>query len=110
MVLFVFALIAILGACLLLYYQLGPKVTNRLKGSLGGASGFASGLGAMFGMQPPPQPAGEETPGADEKKDETGYSVVSQTQGDSSEGKVLFIFGDGERVERPIDGDGDKDS
>ena len=133
MPLIILGLIVILGACLLIYYQLGPKVTKRLGGGIGSGSGSGGGsggfgglggLGALFGMQDPnaqnpnaqgpgfSQGAGAG-PGQGSAGGDGGFTANEAEPdgktGDESDGKVLFIFGDGERVERTLDGDDDKE-
>jgi len=106
MPLIILGLIVILGGCLLIYYQLGPKVTLRLKNKLSGLGGFG-GFGG-FGAQ-------DETAGGAEGAD-AGQEGAQANPGDAeakswrSEGesetpdnkKVLYVFGDGEREERSL--------
>ena len=98
MPLIILGLIVVLGACLLIYYQLGPKVTRRLKS---GQSIFGSVFGSQDGNSGNFYAAGAETdtPEADAGQDGAG-------KGEDDDGKVLFIFGDGEREERLLGEDG----
>ena len=86
----ILGLIVVLGACLLLYYQLGPKVTLRLKKSLGLFGGAEDGPGAAGGSEA-------------KEGQVAGAEGQSKASGDD---KVLYIFGDGGREERPLRGDG----
>ena len=88
----ILGLVAVLGAVLLLYYQLGPKVTLRLKGSLRAAS---------------PE---DETEAASEGAEADSVSVADAAQASAASGneKVLYVFGDGELEERSLRDDGGK--
>ena len=95
MPLVILGLIVVLGAALLIYYQLGPKVTLRLRGR--------SGFGGFGG-------ADADADKTDEKKSETAETGIESPAIDTADKeKVLFIFGDGEREERPLRGSGEKD-
>ena len=106
MPLIILGLIVVLGACLLIYYQLGPKVTLRLKSKLSGFAGFGAAPQETSGGT---ESAGGESganaadPGAAELKPmrDGGES------GTPSNKKVLYVFGDGECEERSLrDNDG----
>jgi len=102
MPLIILGLIVVLGAALLIYYQLGPKVTLKLKNARGGG-GFG-GFGAYNGDD-----AGQNAENGDSEQavsDSDMREAVKKSDG--NEGKVIFIFGDGESEERPIR-DTDKD-
>ena len=110
MPLIILGLIVVLGGCLLIYYQLGPKVTLRLKSGFGGmggadAGGADAGAGAD-GAQGAPGDAG----GADAKGGAAspGSGDAGGKAGADEGEKVLYVFGDGEREERPLRGSGDE--
>jgi len=92
MPLIILGLIVVLGAALLIYYQLGPKVTLRLKNRRGAFGG---------GYEDDDMPMGDI-----DAEDEEGVGSARENRDD---GKVLFIFGDGESEERPIREDEEKD-
>jgi hypothetical protein len=94
MPLIILGLIVVLGAALLIYYQLGPKVTLRLKNRRG-----AFGSGYEDDM-----PVGDM-----DMDDEDGMGSDMGARENRDDGKVLFIFGDGESEERPIREDEEKD-
>ena len=93
MPLIILGLIVVLGGCLLIYYQLGPKVTMRLKG--------AGSLG--------------EAP-ADETNEAAGGPTVAAAEGTGEKAaetprrveKVIYVYGDGEREERTLSSDDDQ--
>ena len=95
MPLVILGLIVVLGGALLIYYQLGPKITRRLSGGQGVFS-------SVFGGQDdgPKAAPHDEDPAEDEA--ETGDGQTGTEKVDDDDGKVLFIFGDGEREERPL--------
>ena len=110
MPLFILGAIVVLGGCLLLYYQLGPKVTLRLK------SGLFGGGPAAAAEDPKPEEAtgGEAEPEAvsetetaegseDDKGSETLKAVPPRNQSKTVE-KVIYVYGDGEREERTLSG------
>ena len=101
MPLIILGLIVVLGAALLIYYQLGPKVTLKLKNARGGGFGGFGGNDEMDSEDASAQ-AKDQTDGDSGEQD-------NAEKKDNSDGKVLFIFGDGEREERPIREDDDKD-
>ena len=109
--LIILGLIIVLGGALLIYYQLGPKVTLRLKSSLGG---FGAGI---FGGGEAPAPEAAEAEVVQEGAAEVDSEQVAPEiniseagkKSADNEGKVLFIFGDGETEVRPIREDGEKD-
>ena len=80
----ILGLMVVLGACLVIYYQLGPKTTTRLKGSL--REDRPEGHGSQNGWD-----AEGEFAHFREREDNTG--------GDD---KVLYIFGRGEHEERSL--------
>ena len=94
MPLIILGLIVVLGAALLIYYQLGPKVTLRLKSGFGG---FGGGPGAGS--------AADEAEAQGEAQ-QAGSGAKSEPDDE----KVLFIFGDGAREERPLHNDDGQDS
>ena len=101
MPLVILGLIVVLGVVFLIYYQLGPKATDRLKSGLSDIFGgvFGGGGGAAAGSAPAgaaPTEGGSESAGA---------SGPQEVKSLPSEEKVLYIFGDGAREERPLDGD-----
>ncbi|MDR3364651.1 MAG: hypothetical protein LBS91_06880 [Clostridiales Family XIII bacterium] len=89
-------LIVVVGGCLLIYYQFGPAISRRL-GTGGG--GYADGFRrspegrARYGS------AGGEAADGGSEPDEKLYET-------SADGKVLFVFGGGEREERPLNAHG----
>ena len=96
MPLIILGLIVVLGAALLIYYQLGPKVTLRLRGNRD-SSGGGPGGGA---------PDTSTEADGDANADPAQESAKSKTPEDE---KVLYVFGDGEREERPLREEGDSD-
>lgn len=118
MPLIILGLIVILGGCLLIYYQLGPKVTQRLGGKFGGWT--SGGAAAETGV--PVETKTEETgnrhfeggDAGDEDPDQSaGGEAVKDGGEDSGEDackdKVVFLFGNGKREERHIDEDDEHD-
>ena len=98
MPLIILGLIVVLGASLLIYYQLGPKVTSRLRSGQGL-------FGSVFGGQGENQANFNNAGGDTDMPDaEAGQEGVGK--GEDDDGKVLFIFGDGEREERMLGEDG----
>ena len=93
MPLIILGLIVVLGVVLLIYYQLGPKVTTRLKNRRGAFGG---------GYE-------DDMPPGDMDADEDGMGSGMGERENRDDGKVLFIFGDGESEERPIREDGGED-
>ena len=91
----ILGLIVVLGAALLIYYQLGPKVTLRLKKN---RSEYGGGFGGY--SEDNPQDGDFNSDGVQDDANPTHVD----------DGKVLFIFGDGEREERPISEDDEKDN
>ncbi|MCL2111497.1 MAG: hypothetical protein FWH32_04475 [Clostridiales bacterium] len=90
MALIILGLIVVLGGCLLIYYQLGPKVTMRLKGGFGNIFGGPAADGEIVDVDP----------------------VTTYRDEPVSDGKVIYVFGDGAREERPLredDGQGDEE-
>ena len=110
MPLVILGLIVVLGVVFLIYYQLGPKTTDRIKSGLSDIFGgiFGGGGGAAGGgMAPGAGDAGASAEGGPGGADQaTGQQAVKSLP---SEEKVLYIFGDGAREERPLDGDEGKD-
>ena len=112
MPLIILGLIVILGGCLLIYYQLGPKVTLRLKNKLSGFAGF----GGFGGVDAEQRETTEGTESANEESDaapsDSGGAEVKSLRGEGegealNNKKVLYVFGDGECVERSLrDNDG----
>jgi len=111
MPLIILGLIVVLGACLLIYYQLGPKVTLRLKDKLSGFAGFG-GFGGFDAEQPGTT---DGVDGANESggaPSDPGVAEVKSLRGESegdalNNKKVLYVFGDGECEERSLrDNDG----
>jgi len=94
MPLIILGLIVVLAVVLLVYYQLGPKVTTRLK----------SRRGAFGGGYEDDMP-----PGDMDAEGEDGMGSGMGERENRDDGKVLFIFGDGESEERPIREDGGED-
>ena len=91
MPLIILGLIVVLGGALLIYYQLGPKVTLRLKSGFGGGGPFAS--------------APNEAEGEKATESETGADAGEKQEKEEDE-KILYIFGAGEREERSLRKDG----
>ena len=100
MPLIILGLIVVLGVALLIYYQLGPKVTLRLKSGKGGMFGSGGFGGYSEGDAPDSDLNAEEN---------TDSADANNTGAGGGDGKVLFIFGGGEREERPINEDDEKD-
>ena len=102
----ILGLIVVLGVVFLLYYQLGSSGQDKIK------SGFSNFFSGIFGgpQASPGGPAGGDSSaeggpeGAD--SDASGQQSVKSLTGDE---KVLYIFGDGAREERPLDSDDGKD-
>ena len=94
MPLVILGLIVVLGGALLIYYQLGPKVTKRLNS---GSNFFSSIFGAPQGNAAQSQYADAEAGAPDADAGQAGAG--NDADGD---GKVLFIFGEGAREERPV--------
>ena len=120
MPLFILGAIVVLGGCLLLYYQLGPKVTLRLKNGLFGGGpaaaaeepdpeGNAAGeAAAETGTEPEAEAAAAGDPG-EERGRETLKAVPPRNQSKTVE-KVIYVYGDGEREERTLrDNDGQEE-
>jgi|GEM_PF-3292345 len=97
MPLVILGLIVILGGCFLIYYQLGPKITLRLKGARGAFSPGQSDAYADADAGSPEDEADSENDGAGE---ETGPEAEKPQK--IKDDKVLYIFGDGEREERSL--------
>jgi len=95
MPLIILGLIVVLGACLLIYYQLGPKVTLRLK----------SKPTDPVGPEGAANPAEGEKDGAEKEGDADKAEIKPKAEDE----KVLYIFGDGERLERPLRENDEKD-
>ena len=102
MPLIILGLIVILGGCLLIYYQLGPKITLRLKG---GRNIFGSGESGVY--------EAADTENADETAKVENEGAAADAGQDNvkpqkiKDDKVLYIFGNGEREERSFrDDDG----
>jgi hypothetical protein len=94
MPLIILGLIVVLGAALLIYYQLGPKVTLRLRSRQSGFGGFGGA---------PEDDASADVPGDEGSRESTDSDLAEDgKKASESDGKVLFIFGDGESEERPI--------
>ena len=116
MPLIILGLIVILGACLLIYYQLGPKVTLRLKSGFGGFAGFGGASPAPGDEAPAEGQGGEGAggaagPGAADSPEVPFRRAAESGRGPDSE-KVLYVFGDGEREERSLredDGPGENE-
>ena len=104
MPLVILGLIVVLGVAFLIYYQLGPK-SDRLKGGLGSLFGFGGG-GGDSSPSTSDSPDGEDA-SENEDVDISGEKSVKSLTGDE---KVLYIFGDGEREERPLDKNDGQDS
>jgi hypothetical protein len=99
MPLIILGLIVVLGAALLIYYQLGPKVTLRLKGANKfGAAASDDDDGAEAGD-------GEDL---DDLDADFAAGTADGKEKKAEDEKVLYIFGDGERMERPLKSDGDQ--
>ena len=98
MPLVILGLIVVLGGALLIYYQLGPKVTKRLNS---GPNFFSSLFGGQEG-----NPGGFQNAEDDANAPDAGAGQTGAEKGLEDDGKVLFIFGDGEREERSFGEDG----
>lgn len=97
MPLIILGLIVVLGGCLLIYYQLGPKITLRLKGS---------GLfGGEEAADETTESATTEEPQADASADEKSKDIHSVSDSESGKKieKVIYVYGDGEREERTFE-------
>ena len=101
--------IVIVGVLLLFYYQLGTDKQDKLKS---GFSNFFSGImggpmggggGGMYSSSAPSE-SGSGSSGSSDSEAGSQGSVKSLP----GEEKVLYIFGDGAREERPLgDADGE---
>ena len=106
MPLIILGLIVVLGGALLIYYQLGPKVTLRLKGS----SLFGGGP-ASDGPEQGAEAVEEAESGAAARGEDVKPTVVTEDgvpkTSDRKPEKVIYIYGDGEVEERSLrDNDG----
>jgi hypothetical protein len=103
MPLVILCLIVIVGGLLLLYYQLGPKVSRRIGD---GFSDLRDRLNPiMGGNESESERAGGNTDGqstGDSGKSSEKKDVEGEKEDD---GKVLFVYGGGECEERPLDKD-----
>ena len=86
----ILGLIVVLGACLVIYYQLGPKTTIRLKGSL---------------LEDRPDDDDPQNGWGPEGEFGRLRRIENKTEGDEGDDKVLYIFGHGEREERSFRGE-----
>ena len=113
----ILGLIVILGGALLIFYQLGPKVSLRLKGSgIFGGFGGGESAGADEGAAEPYDAdamAGEDAgeAGADAEPVEIKPTIINDDGVPRHDGKkpakVIYVYGDGEIEERSLrDNDG----
>jgi len=110
MPLIILGIIVVVGGAILALSHFKPDIGRRLRGGYGGFGfGGFDRFGAMqdgngfkmpFDEDPSAQPpAGGENTG----------EVTPNHEGRSDDGKVLFIFGSGEREERSLNEDDNKD-
>ena len=90
MPLIILGLIVVLGGCLLIYYQLGPKVTLRLKSRFGGGGAAQEGAQGAEGAAGAAGAAGDTGAGAEKEESK------------ADDEKILYVFGDGGREERSL--------
>jgi len=110
MPLIILGIIVVGGALFLVFSNFKPAIGRRLRGGYGGFGfGGFDGLGAMqdennhFKM---PFDNGFGPEQGEEGEKPAGEAPVSENRSD--DGKVLFIFGSGEREERSLGEDDDK--
>ena len=93
MPLIILGLIVVLCGALLIYYQLGPKVTLRLKSGFGGGG-----------------PAADEAQGEGGAESEIGPDSAKAEEKPKDDEKILYVFGRGESEERSLHEDSGQDS
>lgn len=91
--------IVVVGGLLLLYFQLGPKITQRLKG---GTADFTAKANEWFGEEPFRTEGSDSADAAADGDDVADGAGKTRKSVADDDGKVLFIFGGGEREERPL--------
>ena len=105
MPLIILGLIVVVGALFLVLSHFKPAIGRRLRGGYHGFGfGGFDGLGAFQG------PASDSDAPA-ENEPPSSANTDGSTMGDrrDDDGKVLFVFGRGEREERSLDEDDGKD-
>lgn len=111
MLLVILGLIVVGGALFLIFSQFKPAIGRRLRGGYHGFGfGGFDGLGAFQDENNSfKTPFGDnaEVPNEADGNAESHDADEQNTRDD--EGKVLFIFGSGEREERSLNEDDDKD-
>jgi len=110
MPLIILGIIVVGGALFLVLSHFKPAIGRRLRGGYGGFGfGGFDGLGALkdennqFKM-----PFGEDAASQANPEGENTGDTASASHDHSDDGKVLFIFGSGEREERSLNEDDDK--
>lgn len=101
MPLVILGIIVVVGACLMIYYQVGPSLRNRVRTPRDASYPSQSGEKNTFG-------------GYIDLEQDTDYEVGPKEDGEgksygkSEDGKVLYIFNAGKTELRPLDEDKDE--
>ena len=110
MPLIILGIIVVVGAGLMIYYQVGPTIRTRIKTPYGGQPSSPNpdsknAFGGFIDLEAEQDLDDESVDDEDEYEDED----ERKTYGKSSDGKVLYIFDAGKTELRPLNEEEDKE-